>query len=351
MSVTLYQTILTKADAGFISFIGSTSASVAGSIKPVATTLLMIYVMLWGWSMMRGVIEEPITDGVTRIVRLSIIVAIAISVGHYSGYVADWVWQSPDALASTVTGQNSSNSIQFLDNLLDKYFKTAAQYLKKANENSSYGIPDLNLFFCGILIYVFAVLVTAYGAFLLFLAKMALAILLGVGPIFILLAIFESTKKFLDAWIGQVCNYVFLVMLAAAVCKLILVFLEQYIGNVKPNATGDLGIADAVQLIALSAIGFLVLMQVPTIASALGGGAAISTLGAAGAAWSKIKGATATTARGAKNLLSGKTLADMRQERRRKATMASWAKKNPGLASRAASRLMNKNSPNKVEKG
>ena len=80
MSVTLYQTILTKADAGFISFIGSTSASVAGSIKPVATTLLMIYVMLWGWSMMRGVIEEPITDGVTRIVRLSIIVAIAISV-------------------------------------------------------------------------------------------------------------------------------------------------------------------------------------------------------------------------------------------------------------------------------
>ena len=50
MSVTLYQTILTKADAGFISFIGSTSASVAGSIKPVATTLLMIYVMLWGWS-------------------------------------------------------------------------------------------------------------------------------------------------------------------------------------------------------------------------------------------------------------------------------------------------------------
>ena len=174
---------------------------------------------------------------------------------------------------------------------------------------------------------------------------MALAVLLGVGPIFILLAIFESTKKFLDAWIGQVCNYVFLVMLAAAVCKLILVFLEQYIGSVKPNATGDLGIADAVQLIALSAIGFLVLMQVPTIASALGGGAAISTLGAAGAAWSRMRGA----AKSAGNLISGRTLTNIREARRRKAVMASWAKKNPGMASRAASRLMSRNNPNKVE--
>lgn len=351
MAVNLYQTILSKADAGFIEFIGSTAASVTSAVKPVATTLLMIYVMLWGWSMMRGVIEEPITDGVTRIVRLSIIVAIAISAGHYSGYVTEWVWQTPDALAKVITGKDSTSSIQFLDILLDKFFNIADLYLTKASENKSYGIPDLNLLFCGILVYVFGVLVTAYCAFLLLLAKMALAALLAVGPIFIILAIFEATKKFLDAWIGQTCNYVFMVMLAAAVCKLILVFIEQYVDAFKPDANGDMGIASAVQLIAISAIGFLVLMQVPTIASALGGGAAISTLGAVGAAWSKMKGATKATAQGAYNLMSGRTLANMRQERRRKATMASWANKNPGMTSRAASRLMNRIKSNTVKKG
>ena len=75
------------------SYISSTSAAVIGAITPVATTLLMIYIMFWGWSMIRGVITEPVTDGVTRIVKLAVICAIALSVGFYSQFLVDWLWQ------------------------------------------------------------------------------------------------------------------------------------------------------------------------------------------------------------------------------------------------------------------
>jgi type IV secretion system protein VirB6 len=322
MSVTLYTELFNKTDAAFTAYIGSTAASVISSIKPVATVLLMIYVMLWGWSMMRGVIEEPITDGVTRIVRLSIICGIALSTSYYSSYISDWIWKTPDALAKIVSGQDGKSGLNFLDGLLSEFFDLAADYIDDAyKKKNTVGIPDLMLMVIGVAVYVAGIALTGYAAFLFLLSKMALATLLAVGAIFILLAIFESTKKFLDAWIAQTANYVFLIMLTSAVCKLLLIHMESYI----PANAEDLNVANAIQLLAISMVGFLVLMQVPTMASALGGGAAISTLGAIGAAWSKMRGA----AKSAGNLINGKTLTNMRAARKRKSDMAAWAKKNP----------------------
>ena len=347
MLLQLYTSFFKKADAGFVSFITSTSSSIIASITPAVTTLLAVYVMLWGWSMMRGVIEEPITDGVTRIVRLSIIVGLALSVGRYASYISDWIWAAPDALAQVITGEQSKSSITFLDNLLDAYFRLANKYLDLAIEEG-WVSPDLGLLISALALFIAGILVTGYCAFLFLLAKCALAILLAVGAIFIALSIFEATKKFTDAWIGQTLNFVFMMMLAAAACKLILKLMEAYFTKAM-NSEPTPG--DAMQLVGLSVVGFLVLMQTPSIASGLAGGAAISTLGAVGAAWSKIKGATASTARGTANLLSGRTLANMRQERRRKAQMASWAKKNPGMTSRAVKRLMSRSQSNTVKKG
>jgi len=322
MAVTLYTELFNKTDAAFAAYIGSTASSVISSIRPVATVLLMIYVMLWGWSMIRGVIEEPITDGVTRIVRLSIICGLALSTSYYSSYITDWIWKTPDALAKIVSGQDGKTGLNFLDGLLNEFFDLASDYIDDAyKKKNTVGIPDLMLLAIGWAVYVAGIVVTGYAAFLFMLAKMALSTLLAVGAIFILMAIFESTKKFLDAWIGQVANYIFLVMLTSAVCKLLLIHIDSYI----PENMKGLTVANAIQLIAISMVGILVLMQVPTIASALGGGAAIGTLGAIGAAWSKMRGA----AKSAGNLLSGKTLTNMRAARKRKADMAAWAKENP----------------------
>lgn len=317
----LYTKILEKTNAGFLSFLSSTTSSVVGAIAPSITTLLSIYIVLWGWSMMRGVIDEPIGDGVVRIIRLSIIVGISLSIGLYSAYVSNWIWEAPDAIAKMISGKDSKGSINFLDNLLSRFFTLASNFIRASERESAVGIPDLTLFFSAIGILIAGVITTAYAAFLFILSKMALAILLAVGPIFIGLSIFEATKKFLDAWIGQILNYVFLTMLTASSVKLVLVLIEHYfvvMVNTEPN------IGDAMQLIALALIGFLVLMQMPSVASSLGGGVAISTLGGMGWALQKIKKTGGSTVK----LLNGETLADRRAAKKRRADLARWAARN-----------------------
>ena len=331
-----YERTFTELSGALGTYVNDVAASISGAITPVATTLLTIYVMLWGWSMMRGVINEPVMDGASRIVRLSLIVGTALTVGYYNAFLSDMLWNSPDVLAGYIASgySNSTTNTQFLDSLMSQIYDLGDAYWQKANAGSAMlPIPDLGLTAIAILIWAAGLLTTAYGAFLLALSKMALAIILGVGPLFILLAMFEPTRRFFDAWIGQALNYVFLVMLTAAAIKLVMTIIQTYLTDVTTGGVlADPAISQALPAIVLSVVGLLVMMQLPSIASALGGGVAIGTLGAVGNAVGRAR----NTAGAGKDLLTGKTLSDYRGARRVKAMNARWAANNPSTAGQAA---------------
>lgn len=318
-----YADTFKSVDQLLTSYVTEVATAVIGAISPVATTLVAIYVMLWGWSMMRGIISEPITDGVQRIVRLGLITGLALSIGNYNGYVSDFLWKSPEALAKIVAPSKGVDSVSFLDNLMSQIFDLGDAYWQVGQ--SSNVVPDLGMIFIAIIVWALGLIATGYAAFLLVLSKMALAVLLGIGPIFILMAIFEPTKKFLDAWIGQSVNYVFLTMLTAASIKIMLTILEQYLMK-NGEIVGDPSVQQAFPAIVLCTIAMLVMMQMPSIASGLAGGVAVGTLGAVNWAYNRAKGA----ASGGTNLASGKTLSDMRGARRQKTVNQQWAERNPG---------------------
>lgn len=289
-----YEDSFTRLSNALTTYVGDTAGDIIGAISGVAYSLLMIYMMLWGWTMLRGMISEPITDGAARIIRLAVIVGIALNLGRYNTYIANFLWGSPDAMASIVASgySSSTNNVQFLDGLMSRIYDLGDAYWQKANAAGSF-IPDLGLMAVAILIWLAGVAATAYGAFLLALSKMALAIILGIGPIFVLLLMFEGTKRFFEAWLGQALNYVFLVVLTAAAIKLILTIIDAYLGVAAAGAALDPTIDQALPCLVLCIIGALVMMQLPSIASALGGGVAISTLGAAAWAYGKAKGGAA----------------------------------------------------------
>lgn len=295
-SFSFYSKLFSDLSDALSSYVGDTASSVIGAITPVATTLLMIYVMLWGWSMMRGVISEPITDGVGRIVRLAVIIGIALNLGRYSDFLSTWLWNAPDALASYIGGGSGTSNASYLDSLMSKMYDFGDAFYQKSMANkNTFGIPDIGLLIMAWAIWAVGVIATGYGAFLLALSKMGLAIALGVGPIFVLLTIFEPTKRFFDAWMGQTLNYVFLVMLSAAAIKLIMAILETYLTAAgRAGVLADPSLNQALPAIVFSLIGALVLVQMPAMASALGGGVALGTLGAVSWAYGKTRGGMAS---------------------------------------------------------
>ncbi|MBS1943316.1 MAG: type IV secretion system protein [Bacteroidetes bacterium] len=341
---TFYTDLMKNVTDPLAGFISSTSGSVIGSITAVSTTLLMIYIMFWGWSMMRGVITEPITDGITRLVKLAIIVGIALSTGRYASYIVDFLWNAPDAMASVVAGAKSEDKVSFLDTLFEKMWAYSTEWEKAADQNKSVvGIPNLGQWLMAWLIRIVAALMTGYAAFLFVLAKIAIAILLAIGPIFILITMFESTRKYFEAWLSQCLNFGIVIVLAAAILKIVGTYIESSVMKAGTEAAGSANPSffDGFVLIILCAICFVMLLQVMAMASGLAGGIAISTMGSFGWAYSKMRGATMGSINQAYRIGSGRSLSDWRGRRRSAAMNAKWARNNPSLAGRAGNAAVN----------
>ncbi len=291
-STHFYEDTFTNVNDALATYVSDVASNIIGAITPVTTSLLAIYVMLWGWAMMRGMISEPVMDGINRIVRLSLITGVALSVGRYNEYLSDFLWNTPDAMAGYIASgySDSASNTQYLDSLWSQIYDIGDAFWQKASILNGV-FQSIGLMVISILIWASGVAATAYAAYLLVLSKIALAILLGIGPMFVLLIMFEPTKRFFDTWIGQALNYVFLVMLTAASIKLMLAILQKYLVSVTSSgALADPSVSQAFPAIILSLISFLVMMQLPSIASALGGGTAIGTLGSVAWGYAKAKG-------------------------------------------------------------
>lgn len=327
----IFTRIFDKLNAALTGFVSDTSSSVIASITPAVTQLMVLYFVIYGIAMLRGVIEEPVQDFAMRVVKVALITGIALNAGIYNGEIASFLWNTPEYMAAIIAGNEyaGDNSVNFLDTTLNGMYNLGSVFWKY---NSLGPSIDLGPKLVAILIWVGGVLLTGYAAFLLALAKIGLSVALALGPIFIALTLFESTKQFFSAWLGQALNFVFVVILTALTVKLILTILNSYLPAALVAASPKAGISAALEALTIVVIGLLVLMQTAPIASALAGGVAVSTLGAGAALYNRVRHA----ASGAKNLATGKTLSDWRGQRRQKAINKQWAQRNPSLAGRAA---------------
>lgn len=326
-------------DSALSAYLDSTVQNVISAISPVARTMMVIYICFWGVSVMRGMISEPITDGVVRIVRLSVITGIALGTGYYSQFVSDWLWNTPNELARVVAGSDAVSNISYLDTLWERVFNFGHKFYEEGEtQANSFGIPNLGLLAAGWAIWGTGMLALTIGAFTLMISKVMLAVMLALGPVFIIMAMFEPTKQFFSAWTGQIANFVVLPVITSGIIGLVFAAAEKYIDAADVQLSGEYMINNVFPALAILGGGALFLLMAPSVASNMSGGVALSTMGVGGAA---LRGLT-RSAGSAKNLATGKTLSDFRGQRRTQAMNAQWAQRNPGITARTTGALYNK---------
>jgi type IV secretion system protein VirB6 len=278
---TFLQSIFLTVDQASSTYVGTTVEGVATSIAPVAKQCFTLYVILWGFAMYRGLINEPILDGAFRLMKIGIIISLAISVGQYSTHISNNLLAAPDYLIGLL---GNGGSAQDSKTVLDKILSDAMQSGQTIWEKGSLIPPGSNpgAYLMALIIWVSALVCIGYAAFLIILSKIALAVLVGIGPLFILGLMFDSTKKFFESWLGQAVNYALISGLTVAVIKLLFgMYASAAQGTFQVATTSDdFGILSICSMLIMSVVCFLVLLQVQGIASALAGGVSLSTLGA-----------------------------------------------------------------------
>lgn len=287
---TFLQNIFLTVDTAIATYITSTTAGVAGAVAPVAKQMFVLYIMMWGFAIYRGMIKEPFVDAAFRLMKWALIGSLAVNVGLYSGIISNNIQALPDYLGGLVAnGGTTTDSKLTLDKILSDSIKSGTSVWEKGSLLPPGANPGA--YMMAVIIWISALVCVGYAAFLIILCKVMLGVLLGVGPIFIICLLFEGTKKFFEAWVGQAINYALVSALAIAVIKLLFGMYEKAAaGALTASAAADFGILSIASMLILAVVCFLCLMQVQTVASALAGGVSISTMGAVNWATSKMKG-------------------------------------------------------------
>ena len=253
-------------------YIGTNTALIAGALEPVAVTLGVVYVMIWGYLQLTGQIQEPFIAGVKRIGVLAVIFGVALHLWLYQSLIVDTFFNAPAELASTVVG--GYDPVSIVDQIMDRGADAGGLLLAKG----SLFHGDFSYYVAGVAVFALVAIMAVYTMFLLALSRIALSVLLALGPFFILLLLFDSSKRFFEAWLAQLSNYALITILTVLVAALMLDVVGAA-AQAAASTGGGIQIMQAVQVCLAAGLTVLIMRQVMPMAAGLASGLALSSFG------------------------------------------------------------------------
>jgi len=253
--------------------VSTITTNISTSLAPAAVTFATMYVMLWGYLHLRGAIEEPIMDGVKRIIQLGVILGVALHLWEYNAVLIDFFIDTPAALSDAIIGGNAAMTA------IDTVWQQGAGVAESLINQGSLWDGNIGFYFAGFCVYLFVGLICVWMAYLYCLSLVAVGFLLAIGPLFVLGLMFETTKRFFESWMAQLSNYALIIVIASVAAKILLNTLKIYAAAASAKGAGIL-IAEGIQLCLACGFILLIMRQVPSIAASLASGLALGTFNA-----------------------------------------------------------------------
>jgi type IV secretion system protein VirB6 len=253
-------------------FIGNNTARLAAALQPAVVTMAVIYVMAWGYLHLTGQIEEPFVAGLKRIMTVAVILGVGLNLWLYNTVIVDTFYNAPAQLAAAVVG--AKDPIATVDAIWSNGGTVAGNLWAKGH------VYDLSWGFliAATMVLCLMGLLCVYVMFLIALSNIALAVLLALGPLFIAMLFFESTRRMFSAWIAQLANYALITILTVMVAALLLQLVQSYAAQTAARGSAILTV-DALNMLLIAVLVLLILRQIMPIAAGLAGGLALSSFG------------------------------------------------------------------------
>jgi len=170
-----------------------------GGMSLALTTLLTLYIGLLALNLLTGRSRMRLSLLTPRALTLGLVLTFATSWAAYQQVVWNLAEGAPDQIARLLIGSKGS-ATDFFAGQLDRMFNTVAEAAvasapaPDAAQKSVAMSPSDVLWYAGLLL-----LLGTAGVLLT--AKLTLAALLAIGPLFIVLALFDSTRGLFEGWV------------------------------------------------------------------------------------------------------------------------------------------------------
>ena len=180
------------------------------------TAALTLYIAFYAIGLLTGRTSLSVSALTPRMMTLGIALTFATSWVAYQSVIWNLLVGAPDQIASLLIGSEGSATSLFADRL-DKIFAVVAQ-AAAATELATASVPDSGSLASGPdLLWLSALLLLLGTVGVLLVARIALAAMLALGPIFIICGLFEGSRGLFEGWLKAAVLFALTPLLAVLI--------------------------------------------------------------------------------------------------------------------------------------
>jgi type IV secretion system protein VirB6 len=209
---------------------GSLFAS-SGPFSVLLTSLLTIFVAVIGYRLLLGRSQLRITDFALTVVKLGVVLALATRWEAYQTLVYDFLFDGPAQLAGTMLSAVQPEGSVFrgdvftgLQRALDALNVFATGYSRQVPTTTSPLLGGPSFGAMALTLSSGVLLLSSLGVLLA--AKIVLGLLLAVGPVFIMMLLFDSTRGLFEGWLRACLAFAFAPLASTLLLGVALTMLE-----------------------------------------------------------------------------------------------------------------------------
>lgn len=262
--------ILTQVDQVTLGYTAKAYQAIVSAHMTELRLMLVIYIALFGIAVLQGLLSMSLRDASRHLLKALIIFQLATNWGSFTTFFYNVFTSGPEKLTTALIGGTKPTD------QLEDVFTTGVEAAR--NIYSKAGTLDIAQVILAAFVLIGTVLMTGMALFLLILSKMGLAILLSIAPIFLAMALWRSTQGLFQGWMNYLINYAMIPVITFALLGLILTLMKDPVNTIKQSGE-NLTMVTIIPYLLMGVISTLLFTQVLGIASSLGGGIALSTMG------------------------------------------------------------------------
>lgn len=221
-------------NAGIAGAYGRLFAS-GGALGLALTSLLTIYIAVLAFGLLTGRTRLTLPALAPKAAALCLVLTFATSWQAYHAVIHTLLSAGPDQIAAIVLGARDGATHAFagrIDALFNGVIE-ASKAVSDANQGDAPGSGHAN----GLMWFsALELLLSTVG--LLVVSRVLLAILLAVGPVFVVLALFSNTRGLFEAWLRTTLAFALTPMLVVLGGGAVLTALNPIIGVITADPAG-----------------------------------------------------------------------------------------------------------------
>lgn len=182
-----------------------------GAMEAVLTALLTLYIAIFAFSLLTGRSHLGLSALTPRMLTLGLVLTFATSWIAYQGVMWNLAVGGPDWIASILTGFDGS-ATQIFGDRIDLVFAAIAQSAghghgataARAGAQAAVASSGQGLFTPESVMWLGGLLLLLGTVGVLLTARIALAVLMALGPVFVVMALFGGTRGLTAGWLRGV---------------------------------------------------------------------------------------------------------------------------------------------------